>query len=152
MANRRAFGSVERRKRKDGTYKPNHYAKFIWRGRRYVRAAGPTAAHAKKKLAAAHGLLAAGVTIEEVLSEVFGDFYMGDFFGLGDEQSRIILEDVGTEFLTDVTCDFCIANIGRVGEDASFGGEHRRCQQFADGVFCTGDLYFAMQWCGASYV
>ncbi|MEE8106097.1 MAG: site-specific integrase [Planctomycetota bacterium] len=74
MANRRAFGSIERRKRKDGSYKPGHYAKFVWQGRRYVRSGGPTKAHARDKLDTAHGLLAAQVPIEQVLAEVFGDF------------------------------------------------------------------------------
>ena len=74
MTRRRAFGSVERRKRKDGSWKPGFYAKFTHQGRRYVRTGGPTEAHARKKLSAAQGLLAAGVPIERVLSEVFGDF------------------------------------------------------------------------------
>ena len=71
---RRTFGSIERRKRKDGTYKPNFYAKFVWKGQRYVRSAGPTRSHARSKLDSAHGLLMSGVSIEDVLAEVFGDF------------------------------------------------------------------------------
>ena len=74
MTRRRAFGTVERRKRKDGSHKPGFYAKFVWESRRYVRKGGPTAAHARKKLSAAQGLLEAGVPIGSVLSEVFGDF------------------------------------------------------------------------------
>ncbi len=71
---RRTFGTVERRKREDGTFKPGYYAKFTWKSRRYVRSGGPEKSHARRKLDAAHGLLKSGVAIEDVLSEVFGDF------------------------------------------------------------------------------
>jgi integrase len=50
-----------------------YYALFVWDGRRYCRAAGPTKKAARDKLAKAHALLEGGIVIGDVLADVFGD-------------------------------------------------------------------------------
>ena len=66
---RRHFGSIFRRKGKAGWY-----VKFAWEANTYRKAVGPDPALGQTKLAAAEALLRAGTSIQEVLSEVFGDF------------------------------------------------------------------------------
>ncbi len=65
---RRAFGTIKTRK-----HKPGFYCEFTWQGRRYQRAARPTRSGAASKLAKAHADLERGVSLEGVLSDVFGD-------------------------------------------------------------------------------
>ena len=71
MAHKRSrFGTIDERKDRRG-----YYVRFWWRGRRYRRAAGPTKRIAVQKLANTFALLERGWSIEETLSEVYGDVF-----------------------------------------------------------------------------
>ncbi|MHC4547167.1 MAG: tyrosine-type recombinase/integrase [Planctomycetota bacterium] len=64
------FGEVFQRPGRKGWY-----LRFSFGGARYVRYCGPKKSIAEQKRAAAHALLAGGVSVEEVLAQVFGDFH-----------------------------------------------------------------------------
>lgn len=65
---RRAFGTVIRRKGK-----PGFHAAFVWEGKRYWRAAGPTREVAAQNLVKIHALLMSGRSVADGLAEVLGE-------------------------------------------------------------------------------
>lgn len=65
---RRYFGTVESR-----PDRPGYYVRFYWRGRRYKRYGGMTAAIAQKRLAELQVLQEKGADLAHAMAEVFGD-------------------------------------------------------------------------------
>ncbi|MEK7468312.1 MAG: site-specific integrase [Planctomycetota bacterium] len=65
---RRDFGQVKRR-----AGRPGYYVVFHAEGREIMRNAGPTRAHATRKLAAIESLLAEGAGLDETLGRIFNE-------------------------------------------------------------------------------
>ena len=68
MARRRAFGTVTKRKGRDG-----YYCLWTWQGQRYRRYGGTAFSAAERKLGRVQALLEGGSDLDTVLAEVFDE-------------------------------------------------------------------------------